>query len=207
GNFAVSNVNGDSAAILRLQRSSARYFQRPDRGEGSNGIFTSRYDPGLETLRGFGGYARLAKDAGDWEWETAVNYRSPGFEVNDLAFLSRADYVWMNANVLRIWNKPTRHYRNLVAILGAQQQFNFDRDLTNRDVHAYLGGQLPNYWNLSGFVIRNTAADDDRRTRGGPVVRVPASWFYAFNLNTDSRRHVVLSTNPNFGRTSEGAVN
>jgi hypothetical protein len=207
GNFAVSNVNGDSAAIVRLQQSSARYFQRPDRGEGSNGVFTSRFDPGLRTLRGFGGYTRLARDVGDWQWETAVNYRSPGFEVNDLAFLSQADYVWMNANAVRIWNKPTRRYRNLVAIVGAQQKFNFDRDLTGRDLHAYLGGQLPNYWNLSGFVIRNTAVDDDRRTRGGAVVRVPSSMYYAFNLNTDSRKRVVLNTNPNYGRTSEGAVN
>jgi Domain of unknown function (DUF5916)/Carbohydrate family 9 binding domain-like len=206
GNFAVSNVTGDSAAILRLQRSSARYFQRPDRGEGSNGLFTSRFDPSLGHLRGFGGYTRLAKDAGPWQWETAVNYRSPGFEVNDLAFLSRADYVWMNANGLRIWNTPTRHYRNLIAIVGAQQQVNFDRDLTNRDLHAYLGGQLPNYWNLSGFVIWNTAADDDRRTRGGAVVRVPGSLNYFLNVNTDSRKHVVLGTNPTYGRTSEGSV-
>jgi hypothetical protein len=205
GNFAVSNVDGDSTAILRLERSSARYFQRPDRGEGSNGLFTSRYDPGLGQLRGFGGYSRLAKDAGAWQFETAVNYRSPGFEVNDIAFLSRADYIWMNANGLRIWNKPTRHYRNLVAILGAQQEFNFDHDLTSRNVHAYLGGQLPNYWNISSFVIHNTAANDDRRTRGGPVVRVPSNQYYALNVSTDSRRRVVLGSNPNYGRTSEGA--
>jgi hypothetical protein len=207
GNFAVSNVNGDSAAILRLQRSSARYFQRPDRGGGSNGLFTSRFDPSLQHLRGFGGYTRLAKDAGPWEFETAVNYRSPGFEVNDLAFLSQADYVWMNFNGLRIWNTPTRHYRNLVAILGSQQQYNFDRDLTSRNLHAYLGSELPNYWNVSGFVIWNTAADDDRRTRGGPVVRVPANLNYFFNLSTDSRQRVVLGTNPTYGRTTEGAVN
>ncbi|HKP77462.1 MAG TPA: DUF5916 domain-containing protein [Longimicrobiaceae bacterium] len=206
GNFAVSNVNGDSAAILRLQQSSARYFQRPDRGEGSNGLFTSRFDRSLEHLRGFGGYARLAKDAGPWQWETAVNYRSPGFEVNDLAFLSQADYVWMNFNGLRIWNKPTRHYRDLVAIVGTQQQYNFDRDLTSRNVHGYLGSQLANYWNVSGFVIWNTAANDDRRLRGGPVVRVPASVNYFFNLSTDSRKRIVLGTNPTYGRTTEGAV-
>ena len=169
--------NGDSrrscgCSILRALLPAA------DRGGGSNGLFTGRFDPSLGHLRGFGGYTRLAKDAGAWQWETAVNYRSPGFEVNDIAFLSRADYVWMNFNGLRIWNTPTKHYRNLIAIVGAQQQLNFDRDLTARDVHAYVGGQLPNYWNLSGFVIWNTAVDDDRRTRGGPVVRVPGSLYY-----------------------------
>src|ERR1051326_5188100 len=44
GNLAFSNVEGDSSAIQRLQSSSARYFQRPDRGNGSNGLFSDRYD-------------------------------------------------------------------------------------------------------------------------------------------------------------------
>src|SRR3954454_20400478 len=46
GNFALSDVAGDSNAILRLQRSSARYFQRPDRSSGGNGIFSDLLDPG-----------------------------------------------------------------------------------------------------------------------------------------------------------------
>jgi len=36
---------------------------------------------------------------------------------------------------------------------------------------------------------------------------VPASLNYFFNLNTDSRKRVVLGTNPTYGRTTEGAVN
>ncbi|HEX6748016.1 MAG TPA: DUF5916 domain-containing protein [Longimicrobium sp.] len=204
GNFVVSEVGGDSASMLRLQRSSARYFQRPDRGEGSNGLFTSRFEPGLTSLRGFGGYARLARDSGPWQFETAVDYRSPGFEVNDLGFLPRADYVWMNANLLRVWNKPTRQYRNLVAIVGSQQQVNFDRDLTGRDFHAYLGSQLANYWNVSSFVIWNTALDDDRLTRGGPVVRRPSDVTYFLNVSTDSRKRVVLSTNPYYSTSTDG---
>ncbi|HEX8693967.1 MAG TPA: DUF5916 domain-containing protein [Longimicrobium sp.] len=206
GNLAFSNVGGDSLSILRLQRSSVRYFQRPDRDHGGNGLFSDRFDPGLTSLRGFGGYARLAKDAGSWLWETAVNFRSPGFEVNDLAFLSRADYVWMNANVLRQWNTPTRRYRRFLFIVGGQQQYNFDGDLTDRQVHGYLGGQFTNYWNWSTFVIVRPELNDDRLTRGGPVVRRASSWNYFVNLSTDSRKKVVLSTNPSVGRNAEGAT-
>ena len=206
GNLVVSEVGGDSASILRLQRSPARYFQRPDRGRGSNGLFSGRYQPGATSLRGLGGYTRLAKDDGAWRFETMVDFRSPGFEVNDLGFMPLADYVWMNANGLRVWNTPTRHYRNLVAVVGSQQQVNFDGDLTGRDFHAYLGGQLPNYWNVSGFVIWNTALSDDRLTRGGPVVRVPGNVSYFLNVATDSRRRVVLSSNPRFTQASDGTI-
>jgi hypothetical protein len=67
-------------------------------------------------MRGFGGYARAIKETGNWLWETGLNYRSPGFEVNDMAFMNRADYVWMNANVLRQWTKPGSWYRRLTWI-------------------------------------------------------------------------------------------
>ena len=39
GNMAVSTVVGDPRAILGLQEHSARYFNRPDRSHGDNGLF------------------------------------------------------------------------------------------------------------------------------------------------------------------------
>jgi hypothetical protein len=206
GNVALSSVQGDPAAMLRLQRSSARYFQRPDRRHGSNAIFSDRYDPGLSSLRGYGGYMRMAKITGDVLWETAVNYRSPGFETNDLAFLTRADYVWMNGNVLRQWTRPTRYYRRADLIVGGQQQFNYDGDLTDRQLQLFAGTQLPNYWNVNSFVIYRDEVYDDRLTRGGPVVMRPAGWTWFANFSSDARRRVVLSTNPTYGRTREGAL-
>jgi hypothetical protein len=202
---AWSQIAGDSQAVLRAQQSSARYFQRPDRQHGGNGLFTDRYDSSLTTMRGWALYSRFSKESGNWLFETSVNARSPGFEVNDLAFLSRADYVWMSANLFRQFQKPTRVYRQLYFIAGGQQQYNFDGDLTDRQVQAFGQVQLRNYWFLSSFVIYRPQVFDDRQTRGGPVVRRPAVTFLSFNLSTDSRKAVVLSTNPSQGCTEEGA--
>ena len=99
--FALSDVGGSPSAIALTQQSSAHYFQRIDRTETSDGLFDVKYDKTRTDLRGYGLYARVGKDNGDWLWETAQNWRSPGFEVNDVAFLSRADYKWMLANVAR----------------------------------------------------------------------------------------------------------
>ncbi len=202
---AVTQAVGDSAAILRLQRAPQRYFQRPDRDNTGNGFFSNAYDPSATVLRGYGAYARFAKTGGDWLWEIHGNVRSPGFENNDMAFLTRTDLLWMNGNVLRQWTRPGSWYRSLVFITGAQQQFNFDGDLTDRQLHAFSHWQARNYWNVSTMYIRRPEAFDDQLTRGGPVVRRPGSHFWALNAGTDFRKPVAFETNPNYSRNDEGA--
>jgi hypothetical protein len=205
----LSNVAGDSAAMLRVQRSSARYYQRPDRkfrsgGPFGGGFFDGAYRPGATNLTGLGTYTRLAKDGGNFNWEAQLNARTPGFEVNDISFLSRADYVQQVYNALYNWTKPGRWYREFTAIAGGQQSQNFDGDLTNRDVHLFLGSQTPQYWRWQLWGLHNFQAYDDRALRGGPVAVQPSLDIASLNVNTDSRRAVVLGFNQRASRNAEG---
>ncbi|NIM51889.1 MAG: hypothetical protein GTN78_05305 [Gemmatimonadales bacterium] len=203
--FAVSQISGTADALLRAQRSSARYFQRPDRQHGSNGLFTDAYDSTLTSMRGFAGYTRLSKESGNWLWEAQLNLRSPGFETNDLAFLRLADWIWMSANLLRHFTTPTSWYRRMVVIVGGQQQYNFDGDLTDRQVQAFFSIQPLNYWNIQTFYIHRPDLFDDRRTRGGPVVKRPAIHFWHLGISTDTRKKLALATYPEIGCNTEGA--
>lgn len=205
-NLAMSNVEGDSTVILAKQLSSARYFQRPDRGRRSGGFFSTRLDSGATALRGLGGYTRLAKDAGDWLWETAVNWRTASFETNDYSFLTNADYVWNNVNVFRNWTKPTSWYRQLQVIVGGQMQHNFDGDLLQgTQAQAFVGGQTPQFWNWNTFYIWYPGGIfDDRLMRGGPAQRIPETSFNALNLSTDSRKQWQFSVNPSYSRDVRG---
>jgi len=204
GNLAFTNNEGDSAAIRRLQNSSARYFQRPDRQSGSNGFLSDRYDPNATTFRGMGGYTRFAKDAGKWLFETATNWRTPGFEANDLAFNTRADYFWMNGNLALSLARPTKWYRNYFLVLGTQREYNFDGDRTDTQFQLGAFGQLLNYWGFNFFGIRRTDLEDDRLLRGGPVVIRPGNWFFNTNINSDSRKRLSLNFNANFSRGDRG---
>src|SRR5205823_589658 len=170
-NAAITNVSGDAREIALRQRSSARYLQRPDRGTGSGGFFTNRYDTTATSLRGGGAYARLAKETGDWNWEAAINTRTPGYETNDFAFQQRADYLWYNANVVRFWSKPTSWYRTFVVLGGAQSQRNYEGDRTGLQYHTYLSETTPQFWNVNAFWIERPSVLDDRELRGGPVVK------------------------------------
>jgi hypothetical protein len=204
GNLAFTNNSGEPAAIRRLQNSSARFFQRPDRKSGSNGFLSDAYDPNATRLRGLGGYTRFAKDAGKWLFETAANWRTPGFEANDLAFNTRSDYIWMNGNLALSLSRPTSWYRNYFVVVGSQRQYNFDGDRTDTQFHTGIFGQLLNYWQLNLFAIRRTDTYDDGLLRGGPVVIRPGNWFFNANIGTDSRKRVSVSLNPNFSRSDRG---
>lgn len=192
GNFAITNIEGDPGVISARQQAAARYFQRPDRKPGSDGFFTNRLDPDATEMRGGGAYMRLGKDAGDWLWETAVNIRTPGFESNDLAFQTRADYIWYNANVFRHWSKPTSWYRNLSIIAGGQQQSNFDADITDRQLHFFVGGTARNFWNFNTFFLYRPDLLDDRLLRGGPTVEKPAVNVIGTNFSSDSRGRIIV---------------
>ena len=191
GSALVSDVGGSPQAIASTERSSAHYFQRPDRAVSSDGLFNARYNPLATTLRGYGFYSRLAKQNGNWLWETAQNWRSPGFETNDLSYLDRADYKWMNANVARQWTQPTTWYRNISVLAGGQQQFNYDGDRTDLQAQTFASVELPSYWNVRAFAINHPSVYDDRLTRGGPVVRRTGFNYASAGVSTDARKSAV----------------
>ncbi len=196
---AITNVSGDPREITLREQSSARYFQRPDRSiTAPGGFFSDRYDTTATSLNGAGLYARIAKETGDWFWETGFNARTPGFETNDYSFQQRADYIWNNVNVGRQWTVPGSWYRQIVALTGAQLQSNFSGDRTGLETHEYLSMTTPQFWNLSTFYIDRPPVMDDRQLRGGPVVKTAYSRYVEGDISSDSRYTFVGGAGLNY---------
>src|SRR3989475_13277681 len=90
GSLDVSRVAGTAAAIAATQRDPVHYYQRPDAGLPLDPTRTSLSRDREELLFGKVG-------GGITRFETSYQRRSPGFEVNDLGFLLRADQQsWNN---------------------------------------------------------------------------------------------------------------
>lgn len=205
GVAAISNLEGDPRVVYARQLSSARYFQRPDRAvRGSGGFFSNALDSTATTMRGGGFYSRLAKDAGNWMWETTVNARTPGFETNDVALLQRADYLWYNANIFRYWSKPGKWYRDFSIIAGGQRQQNFDGDMNDAQAHFFISSTTPQFWNYSAFYILRPAVMDDRLLRGGPVVKRLGADFFQVGISSDFRKPLGVETNAGFATNNSG---
>ena len=187
----MTHIGGDTAAVRRAQFASARYYQRPGRTATTDGLFNTEFDPTRRNLYGYGFYARLAKETGNWLLETTQNWRSPGFEANDLGVLGRADYKWTLFNVFRQRTTPGRWYRNMYTIWGAQTQDNYDGDKNEGDLHAWWQATFKNYMNLSTFVLLHPSTYDERLTRGGPTVIHYGYNMWSTNFGTDSRKRIV----------------
>jgi hypothetical protein len=192
GSVLFSNVAGSPEAMLRTQESSAHYFQRPDRSVEGDGFFNARYDPNATSLRGYGLFTRVSKNAGILRWEAMANVRSPGFEVNDLAFLGRSDYTWLNGNIAGVWTTPTRWYRSIFTTFGGATEYNYDGDRTRANLQAFFQLEFLNFWRIRAMAIHDIPSYDDRITRGGPVVKRTGYDVANLQLSTDARAPAVF---------------
>jgi hypothetical protein len=194
---AVSSIGGSPEAVLRSQLSSARYYQRPDR---RNRLL----DSSRTGLTGYALYTRLSKEGGDVQFEAQTNVRSPGFEVNDLSFITRADYLWFNGNVRWRNTRQTGWSRWVSAGVGGQQARNFEGEVTETQVHASAFVRLLNFWEVSVYGQRRFDKNDDRLTRGGPMVKRPAHWYFNPFVTSNPRKSLVVSAGPWFTRVDDG---
>ena len=139
----LSNVAGDSAAMMRVQRSSAHYFQRPDRAVGDEGWFRSGFLERVVPAR----RDRSAR-AGDLSpsRQGRRHLQLGGAGERPHAGLRGQRHQLPLPRRLRAARRQRRlqldearrgWYRDAVFIAGAQQSQNFDGDLTNRDVHVF----------------------------------------------------------------------
>ncbi len=181
GSVGGSYLQGEPAALQQVQRSSNRYFQRPDAQR-------FRYDPTRTALAGVSADLYLNKVAGNWRWGVAGRTTSPGFEVNDLGFQNRVDRISAAAALGYKWTKSGRTLRQANAYLQIAPSWNYDGDPIDRKIAAFGYAQFRNFWFADWSVSYTPRVVDDRLTRGGPLAMKPAGWYTSADLTTDTRR-------------------
>jgi hypothetical protein len=188
-----SYVGGDTLAIQATQRSSARYFQRPDADYVS-------YDQTRTSLSGWNAAAGVSEEAGATKFAVGFQATSPGFEINDLGYMSRADRMSAIGKVVRLWTRPGRVFRmaQLQAMTSAGWNFGGDRVSTSANVNAY--GQLRNFWSVNGSLSGSLRSTSDVLTRGGPLASTLAGFSGSVCASSDSRRSLRLHAGTNIGR-------
>ncbi|MBO6778294.1 MAG: carbohydrate binding family 9 domain-containing protein [Rhodothermales bacterium] len=188
GYVAGSHIRGDEEALLRVQRSSNHYYQRPD-------ATRLELDPTRTTMSGLDWRATLSRERGrHWTGAVWAAQVTPGFETNDLGFSNRQEVLDGGARIQYQEIQPGRVLRNYRVSAFTFHNWSHEAlDGSWSDAHVRgfvrLGAdaQFLNYWSVEGSVDYRPPLTNRTATRGGPLIREPASRGFDIGFSTDPR--------------------
>ena len=165
-----SRVAGSEAAIARLQRSSAHYFQRPDQDHVS-------FDPTRTSLTGVSASLRADKNAGRFTlWGIQLSTRSPEFDINDAGQMRSGDDIDFNADIQLRDTKPNKYVRYFQFGTSTQAGWNYGRIQQYLRVNQSAQATLHNFIRLNARLAVHRRSRSDDLTRGGPLMGTPNAW-------------------------------
>ena len=198
GAVGFSRQAGDSLAILRLQRSSARYLQRPDADYVT-------YDPSRTTFSGYTANLSAQKISGKhWLWTVAGEMRSPGFDLNDAGAQSLADYRLAWGELRYRETKPRGLLRRWDAYVTPSAQWNGGGVFTDGELWFDWDATWKNFWRSTFSLLRVPRTVSPTLTRGGPLAGDPASWASIVSLSNSPSSKLRWSGRVYYGENEEG---
>ncbi len=182
--FLTSYITGSQNAMLKLQQSSARYYQRPD----------AKYlhiDSSASYMAGTAGSFEIGrKTKGKWNYSAGLTWFSPGAEFNDLGYLKQADVIKQINKCRYMYNKSFWIFRRFYSFLIQSNQWDFGGRYLFSDVELQNRFEFSNRWALEihpGFQTRKL---DTRQLRGGEAMLFPSSWRIYWLMQTDYSRRI-----------------
>ena len=185
GWVAATRVAGTAARITALQENSVHYFQQPDARHVS-------LNPNATSLDGVAGRLTLAKQRGNTFVNSAFGFISPGFDVNDLGFLSRTGYINLHLGGGRTWTKPGKLFRYAEAGGAVFRNYDWDGNINWSGAFSFGYVQFHNYYWINWNVAYNPWTISNRRTRGGPLMTIPPGYQFGIDAGSDSRKTFTL---------------
>jgi hypothetical protein len=192
GALGYTHITGTKERMIDLQSNSQHYFQRPD----ANVV---RLDSNASSLTGYGGRFVLNKQKGNFFFNSAFGFLSPGFDVNDIGFFYRADVINTHVGAGYFWSDPTELYRYFEFGGALFSNWDFDYNRTGGGIFHFATLQFLNYYSLNWQVGLYPENINTRMTRGGPVVLYPDGMEVNINANTDNRKSWVVELGYSFG--------
>lgn len=190
---------GTKEYIQQLQKSSLRYFQRPD-------ATYAAYDPERTSLSGSYGRIMLNKQKGNFYINTALGFASPGLDHNDMGFQFAADRINGHMVLGYRWFEPEGIFRSKNIYVSHARTYDFEGNVTSNFLWFRAGGTFTNYY---GFTIGGNYSFETytrNLTRGGPLAVTPSEWNLWLFANSDSREKLVVSGNAMYAKDAVGGV-
>ncbi|MGD2069734.1 MAG: DUF5916 domain-containing protein [Gemmatimonadota bacterium] len=196
GFLAASHVRGAPEAMIRLQRSSNHYFQRPD-------ATRMEVDSAATSMTGAEWRLELNRQNGEhWTGGVWIGEVTKGFDVNDLGYSRSSEQLDGGFRVSYREITPGdlfRSYRlSLFSYHNVSHEALDDVGAWDSWREGYLGGSVflssdftfLNYWGTDLNLSWSPDAYSHTATRGGPTMRDPGSLSVRAGVNSDRRKNV-----------------
>lgn len=196
GFFAGSYVQGDPNSMVRIQRSSNHYFQRPD---------ATRFgvDSTATSLSGAQWRLQLNRQNGkNWTGGGWIGETTSGLEVNDLGYSRSSENMEAGASLNYAEIRPGSWYKSYNLLFWAAGSWSHE---ALDDVASWGSWENARLSGTTNLTARSTFINDwtgdftvsyspdhfnYTLTRGGPVMLDPGSTTIRGNVTTDMRKRV-----------------
>ncbi len=197
GFFTGSHVRGDSTAILRIQRASNHYRQRPD-------LEWAQLDSSATSMTGADWRLQFERRVGHWTGAVWAAEISSGFEVNDLGFNTSPERLDGGFRVAYQEVSPNRWFRTSRVQFFTFHNFSHEvlRDPWSLDrwSQGHTAGvanlssnvQFLNFWTANVGLRYTPNLVSRTATRGGPRMSDPGLVGLSLGFGTDSRKFLAL---------------
>jgi len=184
--FEFSDVLGTNKAITNTQISPVHYFQRTDASY-------FKLDTNRTNLIGHGGIIEFSKSGNShWSYAAWLNWRSPGFELNDIGYLRTTDDIfqvfWAQYNI----TEPFGIFRQMSVNMNQWTGWDFGGNNTYGGGNTSINGEFKNYWYFGIGTNLDANNRSNSMLRGGPTMKTPGDYNYWLSLNTDGRKKIIL---------------
>ena len=195
--FIGSYVAGDETAILNLQRSSARYYQRPDADY-------LELDSTRTYLAGSAGSIKIGrKSKGLWRYSTGIGWFSPGLELNDIGYMQTTDIIRQTNQVSYFVNKPVSVFRTYSVGFDQGNHWDFGGRYLVSDFELETRFEFRKKWVIAVHPGFQTQSLDTRLLRGGEAMLIPPSWRVYVSANTDYAKMIYFGLDGSFQQSTE----
>ncbi len=192
GNVGFTHLDGETAAIERVQRASGHYFQRLDQPE-------VRLDPTRTVLDGLQIQGSLNKIGGrHWLGGYQIMIESPGFDPLDFGRLNYAGDFAGGPRLQYRETRPGRIFRAYSFTVNYQHYWFYDTDLGLRgNVSSNNSFTWKNFWVSSINATQYIRGQDVQGTRGGPSMATPGGWTVSSSLRNSTGSKTAWSLSGN----------
>jgi hypothetical protein len=195
GNAEFSHIKGNEAAITALQRSSARYYQRPDADYLS-------LDSSATSLSGFGGTVKFGRGSQKkLQFQTSVTVRSPGLEFNDIGYMRYSDVIHHGSWAAYYIRNPFAIFNNFYLNTNYWMYWNFSGELLSFYTNMNFNTQFKNRWYLNGSSTFRSKSTSITLLRGGPSFISPRYMEMNLNISSDQSKKISFYSGGYFNIT------